>query len=299
MGIPTWMTNALPAAMAGSALALALAGCVAVQVPASNQPVVHHRIDPAAWVLAVGDQDQAPGLDAWVVFNADRSFEWCGMRLDEDAAWRIGSTEVLFGSACGRQFVLLAPAPSIDTPLERRLAAAHESFHQAIQYNALRPRLDRVEFPGELSPEQFATLRRFLGQLVDDLRGPAGAAGACRLFHGDFAALDPATQQYLLFKAYWEWPAEHYMRTAVIPGASFDEYERMRMEMGADHEANVLYTAGIAAFDVIERSVGRARWQRAYADGETPINLLMRAGDCRPLHRRSVLVDIDLEDIFE
>jgi len=285
-------------ATAGSAFLLQFAVACAVMPHREATRVVQHHLDEIAWRYS--DVVRWPGTSKFVavVFDPSGANDVCGRKLSVDSVEKIKTTEVLFGQACGRLVAVLGQRMRADGEMEAQAIAAHESFHEAIQYNGLKPRLDSVEFPGRIGKEQHENLSQFMVWLVNTLRAGRFGAAQCRSFEAHVNRLDEPVRKYFLYKSYWEWPAEFYMRSSTLRGLTFGEYVRFRQGLSLDGEANMLYVAGVAAFENVETFTSREAWQRQYLDGDSPVNILLSANGCRPVQSPSLQVKMSLDEIF-
>ncbi len=273
------------------------ASCAAPTIPPT--PLVH-AIDSSVW-LAKGAIDW-PGPDhrVYAYFDADGSFAICGKELTAAAREAFAtSSDFLWGEACGHFIVLFRPAPIALDATAREMLAAHEAFHLAAQMHGLLPRIDAAEFPGHPDAGAWSNINTFFRE-VFRLSALRGKHKPCDGLEDAYRALPPFERDYVVYKTYWEWPAEFYMReTARGETMSAAEYRALRTSLIVNGLDEIVYLAGERAMNLVELAIGREAWQRRYLDGEHMLNFFAESLGCPPLLGPTLQVDsITEEAIF-
>lgn len=261
-------------------------------IPAVNMPArLLHQMDDNAWT------QEADPDDTLVIMGYEVGTRVCGRTLTTAAAAALSANEdAVFGEACGDRVVLVRSSSTPRKQSDWAAIAAHEAFHSAVQYTVLRPRFDSVSFPGYPSLADLPLIRSLSVDLATAIQ-TGNSEGVCTTIDNLMKSPD-RVRDYFLYRSYWEWPAEHYMRHSVMKNASYDEYLGRRAAWGGGR-GNPLYEVGVLALDQVEAKQGRPEWQRQYLSGEAPINMLAKANACAPPLPRSFQVDALATDIFE
>ena len=261
-------------------------------IPAGHGPVrLLHQMDANAWT-----QDADPD-DTLVVMNYEVGTRVCGRTLTAAAAAALSANEdAVFGDACGGRVVLVRSSSTPRHQSDWAAIAAHEAFHSAVQYTVLRPRFDSVSFPGYPSLADLPLISSLSVDLATAIQA-GNSEGVCTTIDNLMKSSD-SVRDYFLYRSYWEWPAEHYMRHSAMKRSSYEEYLGRRASWGGGR-GNPLYEVGVLALDQVEARLGRTEWQREYLSGEAPINMLAKANACAPPLPRSFQVDALATDIFE
>lgn len=240
---------------------------------AESRVAIEHRIDHAVWTLPV------PDPIAYVFPNYHIGDKILGHALSDSVLndFRTHKDKVAFGRLGTLGVVVIGPKAA-ETELEgreARAAAAHETFHLLVQYFGLRPRFDMLQQPSAIGPKSAHVADLFFSKLYRKL---SDGESVCPVL-GEIAAFDSGIKQFIFYKSYVEWPAEWYMRWSALHDVTFNEYFAMRTRWGGG-EANMLYVAGVKAFDQIDDRLGRGEWQARYVAGAHPLNLLAAAYGC-------------------
>lgn len=294
-GADLWKRTA--PALAGAVLALATA-CASRE---SGATLVLHEIDRAVWTVTRPIAWPGPDHRVFAYFDVDESFSVCGMELTDEAkeAFSTHSDDFLFGTACGRLLVLLPELPLSLDETTRRMIVAHEAFHLAAQVHSLLPRIDAVEYPGDPDNKALQNINRFYRDLFRLSTGQ-GNRNTCRRLESAYYTLSSFEREYVVYKTYWEWPAEFYMReTALAKNMGVAEYRALRTSLFIDGTDEIVYHSAVRAMESIERAIPRETWQHRYIQGEHILDLFAESLGCRPLLGPTLQVDsYSWEDIF-
>lgn len=261
-----------------------------IQARGAAMDHIDHHIDKSVWTQ-VADPN-----GALIIFGYRRGMDVCGKNLSAQAVLALESNEdAVFGTACDRRIVIVRDISTPDGRLDRSAVAAHEAFHSAVQYALLRPRLDLVGFPGYPEGRYLDLIEARSRVLMHAIRS-GNQSAVCSALQ-QIRSLPEMVRDYFLYRSYWEWPAEHYMRHSVLAGLSWEEY-LARRKAWSEGRGNPLYEVGVAALDQVEATRGRESWQKDYMGGEAPINMIAVVNGCEPVLNPSILVDIKAVDIF-
>lgn len=288
--------RAAPALVAGAVLALATA-CAARLTEA---PLVLHEIDQSVWKVKRPIDWPSSDHRIFVYFDVDETFSACGKELTAKAKEEFATqSEFLFGQACGRLIVLFRPLPVSLDETARQMIAAHEAFHLAAQLHSLLPRIDAVEYPGDPDKAALENIYRFFRnvfRLSTDQRN----RNTCGKLETAYRSLPSFEREYVVYKTYWEWPAEFYMREfALEEGMSTAEYRVLRTSLIVNGMDEIVYFAAAHAMEAIELAMARDVWQRRYMEGEHILDLFAESLGCSSLLGPTLQVDsITGEEIF-
>ncbi|GAB3367053.1 hypothetical protein GCM10027431_10010 [Lysobacter rhizosphaerae] len=166
--------------------------------------------------------------------------------------------------------------------MEWRGVAAHEAFHSAVQLSGTKkmPFSIATAADADWAGVDIKQANRFFWEVVAATRLPQDHAETCTRLSEAYGVLGERELRYVRTKAYFEWPAEFFMRNYDAGLVNDQAYESYRRQKLAFVEGDVLYLAGGFSMQFVDRKLGRQAWQKRYIEGETPLNLLFEALGC-------------------
>ena len=261
-----------------TALGVALIGAQVLTV--SIDPSIWTQVDRIAW----------PGNERNVLVlgpTTSRYVTECGV-LDLAGASKAGYSFRL-GEHCHRLIVFMNLSGGVtDQPRAEQFLSEHESFHVAAQmYGSKVP----VEFMG-VDP---GLVRGFSGSdrfknfytSIEDLFASEmnGDEASCAYLEASYKALDPGAREYLDYKIFWEWPAEYYAQKAVFHD-DFVGYSKFRSQLFSEgNDGFELFVSGVKTGMILDKVMGRERWQEMAAEGASMLDLLLGHYGCHPIPR--------------
>lgn len=241
-------------------------------------------IDPSVWMYTSRIEWPDEHEEVLVLKPVSGNFYiGCGDVMPHDAR------DIYFfrlGEHCNRLIVLMEFLPS---PENARKAEAfighHEAFHLAVQMYGFKVPWEFLSIDPTLV-KRYSYKNNLIGiygeldkiyEAVTEYRDVS-----CNSLWDRYSRLNEGERRYLDYKMFWEWPAEFYAEQ-VIFGKNFTGYQEFRGRLFYDgNEGFELFVSGVKVGMILDKLMGREKWQERVADGVSMFDLLLSELGCTP-----------------
>lgn len=178
----------------------------------------------------------------------------------------------------------------------RQFLAWHESFHLAAQFYGNSVGFTRLRESS--APENPLKVSEYWRSILIAVRNHVVSTDSpsCPLIQARFGSLSEADRNYVLDRAFWEWPAEYFARSQSGGYENPGRYRAVRSKLS---EGINLYVIGSIAMEHVARIHGTNReWQYRISDGESALNVVLDTLGCATVPDNPGMVKVDHVDFM-